>query len=87
MALQAEERDLHRKKIIMGRTMGIMAVPAVVHIVRMLKEVGTIFFAVALHAGILDRRLPEHHFCRRPVSIMTVGAENPLLRHRMVARQ
>jgi hypothetical protein len=55
MALEAEKRYLDRKEIVVDRSMRIMTVTAVIHIVSMLEHKGALFVAMALHTGFLQR--------------------------------
>lgn len=87
MALQAEKRHLDCQKVVVDRTVRTMARSAVIRIVRMLEHKGAFFIAVALHAGVLHGRLSEELFCRGPVRIMAVSAEDLLFDYRVVARE
>ncbi len=87
MALKAQERQLLCQKIIVNRTVGHVTSPAILRYLRMFEDKGSFLFGMALGAGLLYVRLPEHLITGCPVWIMAAYAEDPLFVYWMVAWQ
>src|SRR5512141_3446032 len=87
MALQAEIGELDVEQVVVDRPVGAVAGPAVFRKFGVLEDERPFLFGMALRTGGLDRRLPQQLFRLRPVGVMAVGAEDPLLGKGVMARQ
>lgn len=86
MALEAEKRLPHGKKIMIYRAMRVMAVPAVFGHIGMLVEKRTPFLGVALDTGLLDTVLLQVCPGKTAVRVVTVNAKDPPLVEGVMAR-
>ena len=82
MALHAQERHCHLQQIIVHRAMRTMTTGAVLCIFSVLIKERAFLISMALGADFLNGCLPEQIFIGRPVRLMTVRAEDLLLRVR-----
>jgi len=87
MALEAQERLPGFKKPVIDRSMGAVAVGAILRHICMAIKKGPSLLRMALDTGFLDRILHKVVVSKSAVGIMTVDTEYPALLKRMMTRQ